>query len=85
VLSGFSPATKTYALVVPLGTTLVDVTAGTDSVSNPNAVITINGTPGASLSGITVTAGSTTDITVAISADGKTTSNYTISVTVSAT
>ena len=84
LITGFSAATKSYIVTVPLGTTSVDVTAGTSTAGNPNAVITINGTAASSQSGITVTAGAATVITVVISADGKTTSTYTISVTVAA-
>lgn len=82
LLTDFSSSVKTYSVVVPLGTTTVDVTAGTNATANPNAVIAINSTTGTSLAGIAVTAGSTTVITISISADGKTASTYTINVTV---
>ena len=82
LLTDFSSSVKTYSVVVPLGTTTVDVTAGTNTTANPNAVIAINSTTGTSLAGIAVTAGSTTAITITISADGKTASTYTINVTV---
>jgi len=85
LLTGFNAATKTYNVPVPLGTTSVDVTAGTNAAANPNAVITINGTAVGSLTGITVSSGSTTPIRVRISADNKTTVEYVINVTVSST
>lgn len=84
LLSGFSSATETYSVTVPSGTTTVDITASTDTSSNTNAVITINGTIGTSLSGIAITStsGSVTQIKVTISADNKTTNTYTINITV---
>ena len=84
LLTGFSSAVKTYAVQVPHGTTAVDVTASTDTATNVNAVITINGTAAASKTGIPVTAGSTTKITVRITADNKTASDYVVNVTVAA-
>jgi hypothetical protein len=85
LLTGFSSTEKTYSVIVPLGTTTVDVSAGTNTTANTNAVIAINSTTGSSLAGIAVTSGTTTVITVTISADNKTSSTYTINVTVAAT
>lgn len=84
LLTGFSSATKAYSITVPSGTTAVDIAASTDTSANTNAVITINGTAGASLSNISINAGAgaTTQITVSIAADNKTTANYVITVTV---
>jgi len=85
VLTGFSETTKTYNVTVPSGTTLVDVAAAADTTANTNAAITINGTAGTSLTGIPVTAGTETTITVKVSADNKTSSEYIIKVSVSET
>ena len=82
VLTGFNASTRTYPVQVPYGTTTVDVTASTDTTANANAVITINGTTGASRTGIAVTAGTTTKITIRIAADNKTAVDYVINVTV---
>ena len=84
LLSGFNAATTAYAITVPNGTTAVDITASTDTTANTNAVMTINGTAGSSLSGIAINSasGSTTQITVQISADNKATVSYVITITV---
>lgn len=85
LLTGFSETVKSYSVQVPSGTAAVDVTAGFNAAANPNGVITINGTTGTSLTGIPVSAGSSTAITVVIKADNRTTSTYVINVTVAAT
>lgn len=84
LLTNFSAATKSYDVTVPYGTTAVDVAATTDTASNTNAAFTINGTAGASQTGIAVTAGSVTKITVRITADNKKAVDYVINVSVAA-
>lgn len=85
LISGFNSASKTYNVTVPSsGAATVDVTvaAATNPATHANAVIKINDTTALSRT-INLTAGSTTPISVAISADNKTASTYTINVTVS--
>jgi hypothetical protein len=84
LLTNFIAATKSYDVTVPYGTTAVDVTAATDTATNLNAAFTINGTAGASQTGIAVTAGSVTKITVRITADNKKAVDYVINVSVAA-
>ncbi|QOX65053.1 hypothetical protein FRZ06_17735 [Anoxybacterium hadale] len=84
LLTGFKAETKTYDVQVPAGTAAVDVAAATNTTTNTNAVITINGETVNSKTGIVVTAGSTTKITVNISADNKKAVDYVINVTVAA-
>ena len=80
-LSGFNSAVKTYSVVMPIGTTSIDVTAAVNAATHTNAAVTINGTAGSSLTGISVASGTAT-VTVTVSADNKTTAAYTINVTV---
>ena len=82
LLTNFSPATKTYNVTVPSGTTSVDVSATADPATHTNAAFTINGTAGSSRNGIAVTAGTVTKITVNIVADNKKTSEYIINISV---
>ena len=80
-LTGFSSSTNTYSVVVPYGTTSVDVTASAEATAT-HPVIKINSTTANSLSGISVSGSSANQITLTISADNKTTATYVINVTV---
>ncbi|MDD4564875.1 MAG: S-layer homology domain-containing protein [Eubacteriales bacterium] len=80
LLSGFQPATKSYTITMPTGTTSAAITASADTTANPNAVITINGTASDLVGDIPLNAASDTVIRVRISADNRNPSEYVITV-----